>query len=267
MGIEFLFPKVCKLSRQAFTNIGCSDFINDYQSDRFWAIWSSWAIVIMIIIFCVCRFIDRSFKSADLLDGNSTFAKFIHNLYIAPLVGGFICLFSAFVFSFSATLDMHNINSQSTGFKINQTSFCISPIKTKPNIELTDYLTKTNQKIVTTSDYVVYAKVNDIDKSVKTYLFAESHDGVLTAPSLDTVKKSRVKTATPEMLNALFSYAKYIENHHLEDEFKNDAKLKFTNKYLDAKYNPTLVMQGKNGQILHMKNKANVSDKNVVLDK
>lgn len=253
MQIEFLFPKVYELSRQAFTDV---KYLKLYQFSHFWAVCSFCAVLITAAILGVIFFVNR--------------APFADTFYKVSFVSETAFVFLLLMFLCGEACAKSSINSPESGFEINQTSFYISPTKTKPNIELMDYLTKTNHKVVITSDYAVCAKISNVDKSITKYLIAESHDGDLVAPSLETVKNAKklgVKAATPEMLNALFSYAKYIKNHHLEDEFKNDAKLKFTNKYLDAKYNPTLVMQGKNGQILHMKNKANVSDKNVVLDK
>lgn len=254
MQIGFLFPKVYELSRQAFTDVNS---FKSYQFSHFWTVFLLCAVVIAAIIIAVIK---------------KKFVEFSENVHVLAVEFAVCIITVALLLCFACATNCatKSINSPESGFEINQTSFYISPTTTKPDVELQDYLTDTSYKIVTTSDYAVCAKISNVDKSITKYLIAESHDGNLAAPSLEAVKNAKgfkVKVATPEMLTALFSYAKYIENHHLEDEFKNDAKLKFTNKYLDAKYNPTLVMQGKNDQILHMKNKANVSDKNVVLDK
>lgn len=89
-------------------------------------------------------------------------------------------------------------------------------------------------------------------------------NGRITA---STHNSDYAKVATTNMLTALDSYATYIKEHHLESDFKDSAKLELSDKYLDQDYRPMLIMKGKDGQILRVKEQTSATAKNVILTK
>ena len=154
-----------------------------------------------------------------------------------------------------------NVNS---GFPVAQTSFQVRPNKIASGKNLYDYLSeKPTTKSSTTNDYQIYAKVYH-GKSYQTYLFGNIKNGRFTANIRNTHK---TKVATTGMLTALDSYATYIKKHHLESDFKDSAKLELSDKYLDQDYRPMLIMKGKDGQILRVKEQTPATAKNVILTK
>ena len=63
-----------------------------------------------------------------------------------------------------------------------------------------------------------------------------------------------------EQLKTLDTYIEFIKKHHLEDNFKNNAKLIMSNKFYNKDYKPQLVMKGKDGRILYMKHNLDKND-------
>lgn len=55
--------------------------------------------------------------------------------------------------------------------------------------------------------------------------------------------------------------------HHLENDFKDNAKLELLDKYLDQDYCSMLIIKGKDGQILRVKEQTSATAKSVVLIK
>ena len=243
MNINLFFPKVFTLARDTFNASGVN--INNFYNYRF----NLKVCFLLLAIFLICLALAP---------------KDIPRFVIAALVG-VLFFIAATVFSYVKVEHNSRVTANvNNGFPVAQTSFQVRPNKIASGKDLYDYLSeKPKTRASTTNDYQIYARVYH-GKSYQTYLFGTMKNGRFTA-NMRNPHKARV--ATTGMLTALDSYATYIKEHHLESEFKNSAKLEFSGKYLDQDYRPMLIMKGKDGQILRVKEHTPTTAKNVVLIK
>lgn len=244
MNIGLFFPKVFTLARDSF-NINGTKFNNFYVHD-FGAKVALIALPILALV-AITVYIYISKKAALVA--------------FAGIVIANVCFY---YFSFNSATDYGALANDNNGFSVAQTSFQVRPNKIATGEDMDDYLCENPKaKPSTTDNYQIYARVYH-GKSYRTYLFGTMKNGRITA---STHNPDYAKIATTNMLTALDSYATYIKKHHLESDFKDSAKLELSDKYLDQDYRPMLIMKGKDGQILRVKEQTLATAKNVVLIK
>lgn len=246
MNINLFFPKVFHLVRDTFntSRIDVNKFYIHYLEVKI-------AILVLFIVVVFGMLVT------------------IFHLKRA-LLGSCIGVVATAIFLIFATVsrikDAKIIADINNGFPIAQTSFQVRPNKIATGENLYVYLCENQkEKSSTTNNYQIYARVYNNTSTYQTYLFGIMQNGHFSANTCDPSRQAKIATA--DMLTALNSYATYIKKHHLENDFKNNAKLAFSNKYLDRYYHPTLVMKGKNNQILHIKMQSKRIIKEVVLTK
>lgn len=248
MNIGLFFPKVFTLVRDSFNASGVK--VNNFYSHQL-------EFKICFLLLTVFLFIGLILMTVAVRiyssDSNSVLVS-----------GAFILIMFLAVSYAKVSRDDKAISDVNNGFQLAQTSFQVRPNKIASGKNLYDYLSeKPKTKSSTTNDYQIYAKVYH-GKSYQTYLFGTIKNGHFTANIRNTHK---TKVATTGMLTALDSYATYIKKHHLESDFKDSAKLELSDNYLDQDYRPMLIMKGKDGQILRVKEQTSATAKNVVLIK
>lgn len=253
MPIGILLPKVFTLSREAFTVTDTNTYLEAEKS----LIFLIFAVLMLVIGYIIHFMIENK----DIA-------------YIIDIIG-----IISMAIGYSSVSQQNNIDDQvrdsSNGFKVAQSSFQIRPNNrlTPPNPmskgsvddDLVDYMSeKPTELTKTTTNYRVYVTIHTENGKKQTYLIGKMVNGVLAA---STKGSHNEKVIPHSMLNIINCYASYIKKHHLEDDFKNVAKLKYSNKYLDHDYHPILVMEGKKGQVLHLKPSGSVKVDNVLLTK
>lgn len=253
MPIGILLPKVFTLSRETFT-----------VKDANLSLASNKPVIIFIIgitvllITCLIYFIIK----------NEEVAYIICIISIISVVTWF-----SLISQQSNVIDQ--VKDSSNGFRVAQSSFQIRPnnrltppdpmSKGSIDDDLVEYMSeKPSKPTKTTTNYRVYVTIHTENGKKQTYLIGKMVNGVLAA---STNSSHNEKVIPHSMLNIMNCYASYIKKHHLEDDFKNVAKLKYSNKYLDHDYHPILVMEGKKGQVLHLKPSGSVKVDNVLLTK
>lgn len=251
MPIGILLPKVFTLSREAFTVTDTNTYLEAEKS----LIFLIFAVLMLVIGYIIHFMIENK----DIA-------------YIIDIIG-----IISMAIGYSSVSQQNNIDDQvrdsSNGFRVAQSSFQIRPNNrltqpdpmSKGSDDLVDYMSeKPAEPTKTTTNYRVYVTIHTENGKKQTYLIGKMVNGVLAA----SAKGSHNEKVIPHsMLNIMNCYASYIKKHHLEDDFKNVAKLKYSNKYLDHNYYPILVMEGKKGQVLHLKPSGSVKVDNVLLTK
>ena len=252
MPIGILLPKVFKLSREAFTvkDVNSSLVSNKPQN----------IIIIGIIVLLISCFIYFIIKNEDVV-------------YITGIIGTIIMIIGCLLASQQISVG-NQVRDSSNGFRVAQSSFQIrpnnrltppDPMSKGSDDDLVAYMSeKPTEPTKTTTNYRVYVTLNTENGKKRTYLIGKMVNGVL---AVSTKGSHNEKVIPYSMLNIMNCYASYIKKHHLENDFKNVAKLKYSNKYLDHDYHPILVMEGKKGQVLHLKPNGNVKVDNVLLTK
>lgn len=252
MPIGILLPKVFTLNRETFT---VKDVNSSLVSNKPLII-----IIIGIIVLLISCFIYFIIKNEDAV-------------YITGIIGTIIIMIGCLLASQQISVG-NQVRDSSNGFRVAQSSFQIrpnsrltppDPMSKGSNDDLVAYMSeKPSVPTKTTTNYRVYVTINTENGKKRTYLIGKMINGVLAA----SAKGSHNEKVIPHsMLNTMNCYASYIKKHHLEDDFKNVAKLKYSNKYLDHNYYPILVMEGKKGQVLHLKPSGSVKVDNVLLTK
>ena len=196
------------------------------------------------------------------------------------LTGLVALLISFFTFKPASNYES-NLTNFGNGFETKSTNFIVQPNEQAFADSGSEYLLKNKAGILKpkSSNYAIYAKVyNDKLTSYKIYLvgnmvnkhftpiterqkenyqdLAFSHLGTLNFTN-ETANK---KLMTSKQLNALDTYIEFIKKHHLENNFKHNAKLIMSNKYYGADYAPQLVMKGKDGRVLYLKHSIDKKD-------
>lgn len=251
MPIGILLPKVFTLSREAFTVTDTNTYLEAEKS----LIFLIFAVLMLVIGYIIHFMIENK----DIA-------------YIIDIIG-----IISMAIGYSSVSQQNNIDDQvrdsSNGFRVAQSSFQIRPNNrltqpdpmSKGSDDLVDYMSeKPAEPTKTTTNYRVYVTIRTENGKKRTYLIGKMVNGVLAA---STKGLHNEKVIPHSMLNIMNCYASYIKKHHLENDFKNVAKLKYSNKYLDHNYYPILVMEGKKGQVLHLKPSGSVKVDNVLLTK
>lgn len=252
MPIGILLPKVFTLNRETFTvkDVNSSLVSNKPQN----------IIIIGIIVLLISCFIYFIIKNEDAV-------------YITGIIGTIIMIIGCLLASQQISVG-NQVRDSSNGFRVAQSSFQIrpnnrltppDPMSKGSDDDLVAYMSeKPTEPTKTTTNYRVYVTIHTENGKKQTYLIGKMVNGVLAA---STKGSHNEKVIPHSVLNIMNCYASYIKKHHLEDDFKDVAKLKYSNKYLDHNYYPILVMEGKKGQVLHLKPSGSVKVDNVLLTK
>lgn len=159
------------------------------------------------------------------------------------------------------------------GFQAKQTSFIIQPNEKSFQSNDSNYVfdNKENSMSTNSKNYAVYARVyNTSSHNYYNYLIGNMVNGTfetITTTQENSYWSDRTsglgvryigdndhdRLIKDEQLKTLDTYIEFIKKHHLEDNFKNNAKLIINNKFYDKNYKPQLVMKGKDGKILYLK--------------
>lgn len=248
MNIGLFFPKIFTLARDSFNASGVK--VNNFYSHQ--------------LEFKICFLLLTVFLFIGLILLTATVRIYSSDSNSVLVSGAFILIMFLAVSYAKVSRDDKAISDVNNGFQLAQTSFQVRPNKIASGKNLHGYLDeKPKTKSSTTNDYQIYAKIYH-GKSYQTYLFGTMKNGRFTA---NLHEPAESKVATTGMLTALDSYATYIKKYHLESDFKDSAKLELSDKYLDQDYRPMLIMKGKDGQILRVKEQTSATAKNVVLIK
>ena len=245
MNINLFFPKVFTLVRDTFDAANIN--VNDFYAHRY-------DIKICILFLVICLLLV-------LVPDKIIPKKFA----VFPGIAAFLALGGIAYFYTIITNDNQAIADVNNGFPVAQTSFQVRPNKIASGKNLHDYLCEMPYtKLSTTNDYQIYARVYADDGTYQTYLFGTMKDGHVTT---NMSNPHKAKVATKGMLVTLNSYVTYIKKHHLENDFKNNAELEFSHKYMDQDHQPMLIMEDKNGRVLRIKAHSSTTAKNVILTK
>ena len=280
MDLGLFLPNIYHFVRQDYVINGkhFNQFINTYNASNQR---SKLLLIIGCIIFCVgvVLLIYSNHPYHGKKPSTPLALTSIDIMGIIMLIGGFA---TAVVGMVSQPLKLENSTTKfGNGFQVKQTSFIIKPNENLFQSNATDYVLEGKKGSISTNskNYAVYARVYDSSShNYYNYLIGNMVDGNFetitttqenhywserTAPS--GVRHIRDddhdRLIKDEQLKALDTYIEFIKKHHLEDNFKNDAKLIISNKFYDKNYKPQLVMKGKDGRILYMKH--NISRKDI----
>lgn len=117
------------------------------------------------------------------------------------------------------------------GIKLEQTNFNIKPTNTDNLAKI--IATGKNNKL---TSYKLYANVKQDQKPV----------------NLGTIKNNKISFSNNSESALLKKYLTFIQDKHLEKDFKNKTKLVYDINYLDQNNKPQLVLKGKNNKTLHL---------------
>lgn len=287
MNLELLLPTVYHFVKYKYIIDGKSlnNFINSANNDRNCLYLCIVIFAISLISIC-CALYYMHFTDDD---------KSPTSAIITMFAG--IAMFFSFglgVFEYNYIhnpLNYADIVAFGNGFQVKRTSFIIQPNEKSFQSNSEKYLTSSkvnsdssiNNKDYeqnSSKNYAIYAKVyNDKLTSYKTYLLGNMNNGQFMLISQEQKENysemannsifnfeydndiANKKLMNNKQLNTLAIYVKYIKKHHLEDNFKNDAKLIISNKYYGKDYEPQLVMKGKDDKVLYLKH--NISKKDI----
>ena len=126
-------------------------------------------------------------------------------------------------------IDKDYVNQR--GVKLEQTNFNIKPTNTDNLAKI--IATAKDNKL---TSYKLYANVKQDQKPVY----------------LGTIKNNKINFSNNSASALLKKYLTFIKDKHLENDFKNNAKLIYDIDYLDQNNQPQLVLKGKNNKTLHL---------------
>lgn len=289
MNLELLLPKVYHFVKSKYMIDGKSlnNFINSANSnnDKKLLYFCIVIFVISLISIC-CAFCYVHFTGNSSSPTSSFIAVF------ACIAMTFSFVLGTFQYDYIHNpLKYADIVAFGNGFQVRQTSFIIQPNEKSFQSNGKKYLASSNvnfdrltnnkdHKQNSSKNYAIYAKVyNDKLTSYKTYLIGNMSNGqfmLISQKQAETYSKmtkhdrftpkynndiANKKLMNNKQLNTLATYTEYIKKYHLENNFKNDAKLIISKKYYDSNYEPQLVMKGKDGKVLYLKH--NISKKDI----
>ena len=284
MDLELFLPKVYHFVRQDYVINGkCfNQFINVYNACNQRSIL---LLIIGFIIFCVGVILVIYSAYIDLVK-KPLALKHIDIMGIIMLIGGFVTILVGAFFQPSGL--KNSTTDFGSGFQVKQTGFIIQPNEKSFQSNASSYIFGNQENSMSTNskNYAVYARVYDSSShNYYNYLIGNMVNG--TFETITTAQRNSYWSDTAsglgihyigdddhdrliknKQLKTLDTYIEFIKKHHLEDNFKNDAKLIISKKLYDKNYKPQLVMKGKDGRILYMKH--NISKKdiaNVVITK
>ena len=277
MDLGLFLPKIYHFVRQNYVINGkhFNQFINTYNASNQR---SKLLLIIGCIVICV--------GTALLLYGDHHYhvkkpsgLTSIDIMGIIMLIGGFA---TAVVGIVSQPLRLENDTTKfGNGFQVKQTSFIIKSNEKPFQAKAADYVFDNKKSNISTSskNYAVYARIyNSSSHDYYNYLIGNMVNG--TFETITTTQENHYwsERTTPagirhirdddhdrlikeDQLNALDTYIEFIKKHHLEDNFKDNAKLIINYKFYDKNYKPQLVMKGKDGRVLYVKH--NISKKDI----
>ena len=279
MDLGLFLPKIYHFVRQNYVINGkhFNQFINTYNT-------SNQRSKLLLIIGCIIIGVGTALllysdhyyhgKKPSTLLGFT----FIDIMGIIMLIGGFA---TAVIGIVSQPLSLAKSTTDfGSGFQVKQTSFIIQPNENLSQSKAADYVLEGKKESISTKskNYAVYARVyNSSSHNYYNYLIGNMVNGTFetitttqenhywserTAPSgvryiRDDDHDRLIKD---EQLKTLATYIEFIKKHHLEDNFKDNAKLIMSNKFYDKNYKSQLVMKGKDGRILYMKHDISKKD-------
>lgn len=249
MNVGLFFPKLFTLARNAFNASGVN--VNNFYIHQ--------------LEFKICFLLLTVFLFIGLILLTTAVRIYSSDSNSVLVSGAFILIMFLAVSYAKVSRDDKAIADVNNGFPVAQTSFQVRPNKIASGKNLHDYLCEMPYtKPSTTNDYQIYARVYADDGTYQTYLFGTMKDGHVTT---NMSNPHKAKVATKGMLVTLNSYVTYIKKHHLENDFKNNAELEFSHKYMDQDHQPMLIMEDKNGRVLWIKAHSSTTAKNVILTK
>lgn len=199
-------------------NIGCLIFIVSI-------------ITILMIVFLI---IIRHYNKIITIMANIIAA------IIKPAFIGLIILFLIYIFRPNQKIQNDYVNN--TGIRLKQTNFIIKEIPKHNNanfLKNNTYILANNirkNKTTTLTSYKLYAKVKQNQKQVY----------------IGTIKNNKINFSNNSESALLKKYSIFIQDKHLENDFKDNAKLVYDIDYLDQDNKPQLVLKGKNNKTLHL---------------
>ena len=215
--------------------------------------------------------------SVALDSGNDSWTNKI-KLGVSPLLAavlgivmffGGLCLLILGPLGASKVSEKVSTTDFGNGFQVKQSSFIIQPNEKSFQSNVADYILDGKKDSISTSskNYAVYAKVYDSSShNYYNYLIGNMVNG--TFETITTRQKKIYQSDTEKhdrlikigQLKTLDTYIEFIKKYHLEDNFKDNAKLIINNKFYDKNYKPQLIMKGKDGRILYMKHNIDKKD-------
>ena len=273
MDLQMFLPNTYHFVKQNYVLNGehFNQFSNAYSNS---SNISKTLLVIGIILF-LSPFISAAIRATKNKAENLSITT------VSLMLTGLVALLISFFTFKPASNYESNLTNFGNGFETKSTNFIVQPNEQAFADSGSEYLLNNKAGILKpkSSNYAIYAKVyNDKLTSYKIYLvgnmvnkhftpiterqkenyqdLAFSHLGTLNFTN-ETANK---KLMTSKQLNALDTYIEFIKKHHLENNFKHNAKLIMSNKYYGADYAPQLVMKGKDGRVLYLKHSIDKKD-------
>ena len=268
MDLGLFLPKIYNFARQNYVINGehFNQFISVYNNNNKRGIL---LLIIGIIIVCI------------------GFALTIYSVVTSrSIIIGIIMIVAGFVTACVGLFDPQPLGLKSgatdfgSGFQVKQTSFIIQPNEKPFQSNANNYIfdNKENSMPTNSKNYAVYARVYDSSShSYYNYLIGNMVNG--TFETITTTQENnywsdrhsglRIHSIGDDdhdlliknkQLKTLDTYIEFIKKHHLEGNFKDDAKLIMSNKFYDKNYKPQLVIKGKDGRILYMKHNLDKKD-------
>ena len=274
MDLELFLPKVYHFVRQDYVINGkhFNQFISDYNANNPKDILT---LIIGLVLFILSIVLIIGCTAYLKNDGRTSKRRTKENCIIAipfAFLTAFLgaCLMLAGSIGANKLSEKDSTSDFGSGFQVKQTSFIIQPNESLFQSSVADYVLDGKKGDIPTSskNYAVYARIyNNSSHKYYNYLIGNMVNGYFE--TITTTQKKDYQSDDEkhnrliklEQLKTLDTYIEFIKKHHLEDNFKDNAKLIISNKFYDKNYKPQLVMKGKDGRILYTRH--NISKKDI----
>ena len=274
MDLELFLPKVYHFVRQDYVINGkhFNQFISAYSTnspqDTLALIIGFVAFILGIVLIIGCDTYLNNCGQTSKMEAQEICLMTTPLLSLIVVMGAFWMLFG--FFGGSKMAEKNSTTDFGNGFQVKQTSFIIQPNENLFQSNAADYVLEGKKSSISSSsnNYTVYARVyNNSSHNYYNYLIGNMVNGYFE--TITTTQKKDYQSDVGKhnrlikdgQLKALDTYIEFIKKYHLEDNFKNDAKLIMSNKFYNKNYKPQLIMKGKDGRILYMKH--NISKKDI----
>ena len=274
MDLELFLPKVYHFVRQDYVINGkhFNQFISAYSTnspqDTLALIIGFVAFILGIALIIGCDTYLNNCGQTSKMEVQEICLMTTPLLSLIVVMGAFWMLFG--FFGGSKMAEKNSTTDFGNGFQVKQTSFIIQPNENLFQSNAADYVLEGKKSSISSSsnNYTVYARVyNNSSHNYYNYLIGNMVNGYFE--TITTTQKRDYQSDVGKhnrlikdgQLKALDTYIEFIKKYHLEDNFKNDAKLIMSNKFYNKNYKPQLIMKGKDGRILYMKH--NISKKDI----
>ena len=274
MDLELFLPKVYHFVRQDYVINGkhFNQFISAYSTnspqDTLALIIGFVAFILGIVLIIGCDTYLNNCGQTSKMEAQEICLMTTPLLSLIVVMGAFWMLFG--FFGGSKMAEKNSTTDFGNGFQVKQTSFIIQPNENLFQSNAADYVLEGKKSSISSSsnNYTVYARVyNNSSHNYYNYLIGNMVNGYFE--TITTTQKRDYQSDVGKhnrlikdgQLKALDTYIEFIKKYHLEDNFKNDAKLIMSNKFYNKNYKPQLIMKGKDGRILYMKH--NISKKDI----